>query len=94
MTDILNGLCYSYLVGGVYLKSIGVTALITLLAYIIFISLAFWCIQELHIERYIPMRARQVKLLIILLSILLGYNASEFFMSLIDNIRNLIFLVK
>lgn len=76
------------------MKVVGIQALITLITYIGFIGISFWSIQDLHIERFIPMRATQGKLLIVLLSIVIGYGTSSFFLSLIDNIRNLIFLVK
>ncbi|KRM93634.1 DUF1146 family protein [Lentilactobacillus senioris] len=76
------------------MKIVGIQALITLISYVGFIGLAFWSIQDLHIERFIPMRAAQGKLLIVLLSVVIGYSTSSFFLSLIDNIRNLIFLVK
>ncbi|WP_268913270.1 DUF1146 family protein [Lentilactobacillus sp. SPB1-3] len=72
----------------------GLQSLITLFLYIFFIFLAFWSINEIHIERYIPIRALPGKLLIVLLSVALGYMVSSFFLSLIDNIRNLVFLIK
>ncbi|AQW22255.1 hypothetical protein PL11_010085 [Lentilactobacillus curieae] len=72
----------------------GLQSLITLFMYIFFIFLAFWSINEIHIERYLPIRALPGKLLIVLLSIALGYTVSSFFLSLIDNIRNLVFLFK
>ncbi|GAY73803.1 DUF1146 family protein [Lentilactobacillus kosonis] len=72
----------------------GLQSLITLIMYIFFIFLAFWSINEIHIERYLPIRALPGKLLIVLLSVALGYTVSSFFLSLIDNIRNLVFLVK
>nr|WP_263849902.1 DUF1146 family protein [Lentilactobacillus parafarraginis] len=56
--------------------------------------MAFWSVQEIHIERYIPLRALPGKLLIVLLSITIGYTCSQFFLSVIDNIRNLSYLIK
>ncbi|KRL21771.1 DUF1146 family protein [Lentilactobacillus kisonensis] len=76
------------------MKTIGIQAAITLVTYFLFIAMAFWSVQEIHIERYIPMRALPGKLLIVLLSVAIGYGAGSFFLSFIDNIRNLIYLVK
>lgn len=76
------------------MRTIGIQAVITLVTYFLFIAMAFWSVQETHIERYIPMRALPGKLLIVLLAVAIGYGASSFFLSFIDNIRNLIYLVK
>ncbi|UDM31753.1 DUF1146 family protein [Lentilactobacillus laojiaonis] len=76
------------------MRSIGIQALITLVTYFICIIISFWSIQELHIEKRIPMRPYQGKLFIVLISIALGYLVSSFFLSFIDNVRNLIFIIK
>ncbi|EHO48093.1 DUF1146 family protein [Lentilactobacillus kisonensis] len=76
------------------MKTIGIQAAITLVTYFLFIAMAFWSVQEIHIERYIPMRALPGKLLIVLLSVAIGYGAGSFFLSFIDIVRNLIYLVK
>ncbi len=73
---------------------LGFQSLMTLVFYIFFTYLAFLGVQEIHIERYIPMRAFQGKLLIVLLSVTLGFAVSSFFISIIDNVRNLMFLFK
>ncbi len=76
------------------MKIFGIQALVTLVIYFLFIAMAFWSVQEIHIERYIPLRALPGKLLIVLLSVTIGYGCSEFFLSVITNIRNLIYLIK
>lgn len=76
------------------MKLIGIQSLITLVTHITFIMLAFWSIQEVHLERLMPLRPLQGKLLIVLLSVTIGYTCSSFFLSFFDNVRNLIFLIK
>ena len=76
------------------MNTIGIQALITLITYILFIAMAFWTVQEIHIERYIPLRAMPGKLLIVLVSIAIGYACSSFFRSVIFNIQNLVYLIK
>lgn len=61
------------------MRTIGIQAVITLVTYFLFIAMAFWSVQEIHIERYIPMRALPGKLLIVLLAVAIGYGASSFF---------------
>lgn len=75
------------------MKMFGIQAIVTLVTYFLFIAMAFWSVQEIHIERYIPLRALPGKLLIVLLSITIGYTCSQFFLSVIDNIRNLSYLI-
>lgn len=80
--------------GKTQMNTIGIQALITLITYILFIAMAFWTVQEIHIERYIPLRAMPGKLLIVLVSIAIGYACSSFFLSVIFNIQNLMYLIK
>ncbi|GAF35268.1 DUF1146 family protein [Lentilactobacillus farraginis] len=76
------------------MKMIGIQAIVTLVTYFLFIAMAFRSVQEIHIERYIPLRALPGKLLIVLLSIAIGYACAQFFLSVITNIQNLIYLIK
>ncbi|WP_267878528.1 DUF1146 family protein [Lentilactobacillus hilgardii] len=73
---------------------IGIQAIVTLVTYFLFIAMAFRSVQEIHIERYLPLRALPGKLLIVLLSIAIGYACAQFFLSVITNIQNLIYLIK
>ncbi len=70
----------------------GINSLVTIVSHLFFVGVAFWCIQDLRIEKYLPMHLLQGKVLIVLLSILLGFTCSEFFLSVINNIHNLIFI--
>ncbi|EEI18955.1 DUF1146 family protein [Lentilactobacillus hilgardii] len=76
------------------MKMIGIQAIVTLVTYFLFIAMAFRSVQEIHIERYLPLRALPGKLLIVLLSITIGYACAQFFLSVITNIQNLIYLIK
>ncbi|KRN81817.1 hypothetical protein IV87_GL000765 [Pediococcus ethanolidurans] len=57
--------------------------------------ISFWAIQGIHLERILHVSdPNQFKVLIVLLSIGLGYLNSSFFLELINNIRNLGYLLK
>ncbi|KRK46234.1 hypothetical protein FC66_GL000736 [Dellaglioa algida DSM 15638] len=65
------------------------------MSHLMFIGIAFWAIQGLRIDRFFPQSNQQrIKALIVMLAILLGYTSSAFFLNFMDNIRNLVFLVK
>ncbi|WP_056998287.1 DUF1146 family protein [Fructilactobacillus fructivorans] len=72
----------------------GVESLITIISQLFFIAVAFWTIQGIHFERFLPIQERQGKVLIVLLSIVIGFICSSFFMSFIDNLKNLTVLFK
>ncbi|GAB5053357.1 DUF1146 family protein [Pediococcus ethanolidurans] len=73
----------------------GIQALLTLICYFFFILISFWAIQGIHLERILHVSdPNQFKVLIVLLSIGLGYLNSSFFLELINNIRNLGYLLK
>ncbi|GEL14754.1 DUF1146 family protein [Pediococcus cellicola] len=73
----------------------GIQALLTLICYFFFILISFWAIQGLHLERILRVsNPAQYKTLIVLLSIGLGYLSSSFFLELVNNIRNLGYLLK
>lgn len=76
------------------MKLVGIEALISLVVQFSFIWLAFKSIQGLHIERLFREMPKTLPLLIVLLSIAIGYTSANFFMSFFDSIRNLIYIVK
>lgn len=77
------------------MNTVGIQSLITLMSHLMFIGVAFWAIQGLRIDRFFPQSNQQrIKVLIVMLAILLGYTSSAFFLNFMDNIRNLVFLVK
>ena len=71
----------------------GIISLVTIISHLFFILIAFYSIQSAHLEKHLPMPVFPGKLLIVLLSIGLGFICSSFFLSLLDNLHNLIFLV-
>ncbi|AVL00302.1 DUF1146 family protein [Pediococcus inopinatus] len=73
----------------------GIQSLLTLICYFFFTFISFWAIQGIHLERILHVsNPSQYKVLIVLFSIGLGYLSSSFFLELINNIRNLGYLLK
>lgn len=75
------------------MDTIGIQAIINIITQIFFILISFWSIQGIHFERFLPIREQQGKVLIVLSSVAIGYLCASFFLSLIDNIKNLTFLI-
>ncbi|WP_306421044.1 DUF1146 family protein [Secundilactobacillus kimchicus] len=76
------------------MKTIGITAMLQLVTEFLFIFLAFWSIQKLHIENLMRLYPTQARLLIVLLSVTIGFSCSEFLWRFYDNVRNLTFLIR
>ncbi|MCP0885953.1 DUF1146 family protein [Ligilactobacillus sp. WILCCON 0076] len=73
----------------------GYTALLTIISHFVFIALAFIGIQSLRLDRYItPERQGKFKLVIVMLSVTIGFGCSEFFLSFIDNARNIVYILE
>ncbi|NKZ23181.1 DUF1146 family protein [Pediococcus argentinicus] len=73
---------------------LGIQSLLTLVCYLFFIGISFWALQAVPFYKFMGNYPAQGKLLIVLLSVVIGYTSSTFFLDLITTIRNLIFLVK
>ncbi|AEV94961.1 DUF1146 family protein [Pediococcus claussenii] len=73
---------------------LGIQSVLTLICYLFFIAVSFWALQAIPFYKFMGKYPEQARVLIVLLSVALGYTASSFFLSLITTIRNLIFLVK
>ncbi|MHA8138337.1 DUF1146 family protein [Lactobacillaceae bacterium Scapto_B20] len=71
-----------------------IIAMMTIVSHLFFITIAFWWIQDIHIERYIRMHEPQAKVMIVMLSVVFGFICSSFFIGIIDAIINLSSLVK
>ncbi|GBG93990.1 membrane protein [Ligilactobacillus salitolerans] len=70
--------------------ALGFTAILTICSHFVFIALSFSAIQSLRLDRYItPERQGKFKLVLVLLSVAIGFLCSEFFLSFVDNLRNL-----
>ncbi|KRN06134.1 hypothetical protein FD15_GL001328 [Liquorilactobacillus sucicola DSM 21376 = JCM 15457] len=76
------------------MKYYGFLALLTLVSHFAFITLAFVSIQSLRLDRWItPGRQRYFNILLVMLAITIGYTCSSFFLSFVDNVRNLTYLL-
>ncbi|KRL71861.1 DUF1146 family protein [Ligilactobacillus saerimneri] len=75
------------------MKAVGVMALLGIISHFGFIILAFMGLQTLRLDRYF-MKEQQAmfKLVLIMLAVTIGFGCSSFFLSFIDNVRNLSFL--
>ncbi|UQS87532.1 DUF1146 family protein [Nicoliella spurrieriana] len=60
-----------------------------MICHLFFISIAFWWIQDLHIERYLRMHEPQAKVMIVMLSVVVGFICSSFFIDIINSILGL-----
>ncbi|USS85144.1 DUF1146 family protein [Fructilactobacillus myrtifloralis] len=74
------------------MNGFGLQALISIISQLFFVILAFWAIQGIHFERFVPIKEQQGKVLLVLLALGLGSLSSNFFLSFIDNLKNLQFL--
>ncbi|MFC6163431.1 MULTISPECIES: DUF1146 family protein [Lactiplantibacillus] len=77
------------------MRGLGVQALLNLVSQFLFIWIAFWALQPLRLDRKMDARApQQARALIVLLAVVIGYTASQFFWSFFDAVRNLTYLVR
>ncbi|WP_396121404.1 DUF1146 domain-containing protein [Apilactobacillus apisilvae] len=65
-----------------------ISNLIDIIIQLFFISISFWCIKDIHLEQYIHMHENQFKILLTLLSIMLGFSCGSFFIWIINTIYN------
>lgn len=72
---------------------LGLQSLITIVSHMFFILLSFWAFKGIRIENLIKKNnIAQARVLYLFVSITVGYTVSTFFMDLILNSQNLIFL--
>ncbi len=68
----------------------GIDALIRIVSHFAFIYLTFWGLGSLRIETFFKaLHTAQVRLMIVLLAIAIGFTASTFFLELIVLCKNL-----
>ncbi|MDN6640409.1 MAG: DUF1146 family protein [Tetragenococcus sp.] len=68
----------------------GIDALIRLISHFAFIYLAFWSLGALRIEAFFKsLHTTQIRMIITLLSIVIGFIASSFFLEIITLSKNL-----
>ncbi len=76
------------------MKWVGFSAILTIVSHFVFIALAFSALQALRLDRYIvPERQGKFKLVLVLISVAVGFLCSEFFLSFVDNVRNFSYLI-
>lgn len=68
----------------------GIDALVRIISHIMFIYVSFWAMQSIRVEQFFKMhQTSQVRLLIVLFSIVIGFTASSFFLEFLALCRNL-----
>ncbi|MBL1227200.1 DUF1146 family protein [Enterococcus sp. BWR-S5] len=68
----------------------GMDAFIRIIAHLLFIYLSFWTLQSLRIDQFFKVQhVSQIRVLLILTAIVLGYTASSFFLEFIALCRNI-----
>ncbi len=72
---------------------LGMQSLVTIVSYMFFILLSFWALKGIRIEKFIKKNnIGQARVLYLFIAITVGYTVSTFFIDLILNSQNLIFL--
>ncbi|MFK4567415.1 DUF1146 family protein [Enterococcus sp. UD-01] len=68
----------------------GIDALVRMVCHALFIYLSFWAMQSLRVEQFFKAyQTSQIRLLIVFISIAIGYTVSSFFLEFIALCRNL-----
>lgn len=68
----------------------GLDAVIRIFTHFLFIYLAFWALRSLRVDNlFKAFQTTQVRLVIVLLSICLGYTASSFVLEIVALCRNI-----
>ncbi|MCL0311575.1 DUF1146 family protein [Apilactobacillus xinyiensis] len=63
--------------------------ILNIVCYLFFIFISFWCIVDLHLERFLRMHKQQFQTLVVILSVALGYLCASFFITLLYEIHDL-----
>ncbi|AYW45394.1 DUF1146 family protein [Tetragenococcus koreensis] len=72
------------------MQTFGIDALVRLISHFAFIYLAFWSLGALRIDAlFKSFHTTQIRMLIVFLSIVIGYIASSFFLEIITLSKNL-----
>lgn len=72
------------------LQVYGIDALVRIISHIAFIYLTFWALGSLRIDLFFKAyQTTQVRMVIVLFSIVIGYQASSFFLEVIALCRNI-----
>ncbi|EOH98875.1 hypothetical protein UAY_02144 [Enterococcus moraviensis ATCC BAA-383] len=72
----------------------GLDAVIRIICHMMFIYVSFWAMQSIRIEQFFKAhQTSQVRLLIVLFSIVIGYTVSSFFLEFLALCRNLFIVI-
>ncbi|MEI5992918.1 DUF1146 family protein [Candidatus Enterococcus mansonii] len=68
----------------------GFDAMIRIISHIMFIYVSFWAMQSIRIEQFFKAhQPSQIRMLLVLFSIVIGFTASSFFLEFLALCRNL-----
>jgi uncharacterized integral membrane protein (TIGR02327 family) len=74
---------------------LGQQALIAIVSHLLFITITWWALQGIHIERLMkPGKVMQTRVLLILITIAIGTSVSNFFLDYLGYSKSLTYLVK
>jgi len=74
---------------------LGQQALIAIVSHLLFITITWWALQGIHIERLMkPGKVMQPRVLLILITIAIGTSVSNFFLDYLGYSKSLTYLVK
>ncbi|WP_379970637.1 DUF1146 family protein [Ectobacillus sp. sgz5001026] len=73
----------------------GQQALISIISHLLFITITWWALQGIHFERLMKKgKVLQTKVLLVLLTIAIGTNVSNFFLDYLGYSKSLTYLFK
>ena len=74
---------------------LGQQALIAIVSHLLFITITWWALQGIHIERLMKAgKEMQTRVLLILITITIGTSVSNFFLDYLGYSKSLTYLVK
>lgn len=77
------------------MKLIGIQAVYTVFSHLFFIGLSFWAIRALRFDALIRRNhIPQAQLILVFVAIAIGYNVSSFFLSMVTQAHNFIYLLR
>lgn len=77
------------------MQSIGSQAVVTIISHVGFIVISFYGLQSLRLEQLFKSNhIRQIQIVLMFTAIIMGYLVSQFFLEIIAQARNIIFLVQ
>lgn len=73
------------------MQTYGVDAVVRILSHFVFIYVSFWALQSVRIDQFFKKNmVRQMRMLLVIFAIAIGYLCSTWFLELIALFRNLL----